>query len=50
MIKKQNKNKSIYRLLGIIFVVAFSFMFIKGVLNQPQITKNEAAIYEVKES
>ncbi len=49
MIKKQNKNKSIYRLLGIIFVVAFSFMFIKGVLNQPQITKNEAAIADLKE-
>lgn len=49
MIKKQNKNKSIYRLLGIIFVVAFSFMFIKGVLNQPQITKNEATIAELKE-
>lgn len=49
MIKKQNKNKSIYRLLGIVFVVAFSFMFIKGALNQPQITKNEAEIAELKE-
>lgn len=49
MIKKQNKNKSIYRLLGIVFGVAFSFMFIKGALNQPQITKNEAEIAELKE-
>lgn len=49
MIKKQNKNKSVYRLLGIVFVMAFSFMFVKGALNQPQIIKNEAMIAELKE-
>ncbi len=49
MIKKRNKNKSIYRVLGIIFIAAFSFMFIKGVLNQPQITKNKAQIAELEE-
>lgn len=49
MITKKNKNKSIYRLLGTIFAFAFSFMFVKGVAKQPQITKNEAAIAELKE-
>lgn len=49
MIKKKNKNKSIYRLLGAVFMVAFSVMFIKGVMQQPQITKNEDKIDELQE-
>lgn len=49
MIKKQNKNKSIYRLLGAVFAFAFSFMIVKGALKQPQITQNEAVIAELKE-
>ena len=49
MIKKKNKNKSIYRLLGAVFMVAFSVMFIKGVMQQPQITKNEDKIAELQE-
>ena len=41
--------KSIYHLLGAVFMVAFSFMFIKGVAQQPQITKNEDRIAELEE-
>jgi len=49
MIKKKNKNNSIYRLLGIVIGVAFSFMLIKGIMQQPQITQNEAAIADLQE-
>lgn len=49
MIKKRNRNKSVYQVLGIAFVVVFSFMFIKGILNQPQITENKAQIAELEE-
>lgn len=49
MIKKQNKNKSIYRVLGILFAAVFCFMLIKGVMRQPQITDNTAKIAALEE-
>lgn len=49
MIKKQNKNKSIYRILGVVFVVFFSVMIIKGIMQQPEITKNEDKIAKLQE-
>ncbi len=49
MIRKQNKNRSIYRVLGAIFAVAFSVMIIKGIMQQPHITKNEEEIAKLEE-
>jgi len=49
MLKKQNKTKSIYRVLGILFMTLVSFMFIKGVMQQPQITENSAQIADLQQ-
>ncbi len=49
MVKKKNKNRSIYKILTVVFMTAFTFMFIKGVMHQPQITDNKAQIAELEE-
>lgn len=49
MMKKQNKNKSIYRILGAVFAVVFSVMIVKGIMQQPEITKNEEKIAKLQE-
>ena len=49
MIKKQNKNQSIYRFLGVLFALSFSVMVIKGIMHQPQITENAAKIDQLQE-
>lgn len=48
MIKKKNKNRTIYRVLGILFIFAFSVMIINGILKQPQISENKAQIAELE--
>ena len=49
MIRKKNKSKSIYRLLGAAIAVIFSVMLIKGIAKQPRITENEAVIASLQE-
>ncbi len=49
MIRKKNKSNSIYRLLGVVIAITFSVMLIKGIMQQPRITENEAIIAELQE-
>ena len=47
MIKKKNKNQKLYRMMGVVFIIAFSVMVINGILKQPQISENKKIIAEL---
>lgn len=48
MIKKRNKNKLIYKILGVAFAAAFSVMIVQGIMQQPNITSNQERIAELE--
>lgn len=49
MLKKKDRNKSIYKVLGLAFIAVFSFMIVKGIVQQPKITDNETKIAELEQ-
>lgn len=48
MIKKRNKSRLIYKVLGFVFISAFSLMVVKGITKQPEIESNNASIAELE--
>ena len=49
MITKKNRTKAIYRPLLLVFIFAFGFMIIKGILEQPKIAENQEQIAKLQE-
>ena len=49
MITKKNRTKAIYRPLLLVFIFAFGFMIVKGLLEQPRIAENQDQIAKLQE-